>query len=107
MKSYKSYSDDGHGWLAVKRKELEEMGILDKITPYSYQRGQTVYLEEDCDMSLFVTTKKAMGYNFVLGSNSGMLFDAEQDKTKLMKIDHKNTNGRSPIRSYEHFSVEV
>lgn len=47
------HSDPGHAWLAVKRKLLIDLGILHKITPYSYQKGKTVYLEEDCDGETF------------------------------------------------------
>lgn len=52
-KTYIFHTDPGHGWLAVKRKECVELGILDKISSWSYQKGQTVYLEEDCDAALF------------------------------------------------------
>lgn len=48
------HTDPGHGWLAVKRSEVIELGIADKISRYSYQNGDSVYLEEDCDASLFV-----------------------------------------------------
>lgn len=48
------YEDAGHGWLAVKRTELIALGILDQITGYSYQRGGTVYLEEDCDAATYI-----------------------------------------------------
>lgn len=54
---YKFYEDPGHGWLAVKRVELVALDIADKITPYSYQRGATVYLEEDCDADIFIKAK--------------------------------------------------
>lgn len=60
-KTYIFHSDPGHGWLAVKLKELQELGIADKISSYSYQKGKTVYLEEDCDMSIFIKAKKAQG----------------------------------------------
>lgn len=81
----KFYTDDGHGWAAVKRKMLDDLGIADRITPYSYQRGQTVYLEEDCDLAT-LTTALAM---------------------KGVKIEYqtKHTDGRSPIRSYYRFTV--
>lgn len=51
--TYHAYSDPGHGWLKVPRKELHELGIADQITPYSYERGEWVYLEEDADLSTF------------------------------------------------------
>ena len=84
-KTYNFYTDAGHGWLAVKRKELIELGILDKISPYSYQRGATVYLEEDCDMGIF---HKAKGFT-----------DCSQYVAKYKDV--------SPVRSYDGFSLVV
>jgi len=40
---------NNNAWLAVKRSELVEFGIIDKISNYSYENGKTVYLEEDSD----------------------------------------------------------
>lgn len=86
-KQYKFYADAGHGWLAVKRAELVELGIIGRISKYSYQKGKTVYLEEDCDMSIFYRAK---------GWNSPK--DAQVVEGKWV--------ARSPIRSYDPFSVE-
>jgi len=61
IKTYVFHTDPGHGWLAVKRTELIRLGILDKITPFSYQSGGTVYLEEDCDAATFIEAKKRVG----------------------------------------------
>ena len=58
---YHFTSDPGHGWLHVKRAELERLGIAYRITSCSYQRGGTVYLEEDCDLSTFCEAKQALG----------------------------------------------
>lgn len=58
---YIMHSDPGHGWLQVKRQELIDLGILDKISHYSYQKGDDVYLEEDCDYSRFITRMKELG----------------------------------------------
>ncbi|MFW5871486.1 MAG: hypothetical protein ACOCUT_00115 [bacterium] len=58
---YIFHTDPGHGWLAVKRSELKRLGIIDKISSYSYQKGQTVYLEEDCDATIFCQAKEAKG----------------------------------------------
>jgi hypothetical protein len=52
------HSDAGHGWLAVKIKHLQELGLQDKITMYSYTKGDTVYLEEDYDMMQFCQAAK-------------------------------------------------
>ena len=48
---YTYHSDPGHGWL----------GIGDKISSYSYINGGKAYLEEDCDMGLFIRTMEAKG----------------------------------------------
>ena len=50
---FQCYNDAGHGWCKVSKKMLEELGIADKITTYSYQRGEFAYLEEDCDFTTF------------------------------------------------------
>jgi transposase-like protein len=54
MKTYTFHTDPGHGWVEVNRIELVELGIYRKISTYSYQDCDRVYLEEDCDASLFV-----------------------------------------------------
>lgn len=77
------YNDPGHGWAAVKRSMLVEFGIADKVSHYSYQRGQSVYLEEDCDLSLLLGALKARGIN-------------------PEWVEHYSDN-RSPIRSYETY----
>lgn len=58
---YTFYSDPGHGWLAVNLDELIQLGIQDKISSYSYMHGNTVYLEEDCDMAEFMNAMEAKG----------------------------------------------
>jgi len=58
---YTFHSDVGHAWLAVKRVELRRLELLDEISRYSYQNGETVYLEEDCDADIFIKKKEALG----------------------------------------------
>jgi len=79
----KFYSDPGHGWGAVKIQKLYELGIADKISSFSYQKGGTVYLEEDCDLATLVTTLASKGI--------------------VVKYEEKHTDNRSPIRSYNSF----
>ena len=38
------YEDAGHAWMKVKKDLLHKMGIADKITAYSYERGEYAYL---------------------------------------------------------------
>ena len=79
----KYYADPGHGWVAVKRKLLDELGIADKISLYSYQKGKTAYLEEDMDLD---TLLKALG-----------------ERGIGVRLEEKHTNRYSPIRNYMRF----
>jgi hypothetical protein len=80
------FNDGGHGWYSVKRDKLEAMGILDKISGFSYQKGKMVYLEEDYDVGLF--------FNAL----------TEEEKQSIKIID--SYKDRSPVRSYERFSLD-
>lgn len=48
------YSDPAHGWLAVDKNLLRAYGVHKNISTYSYQSGNTAYLEEDCDAGQFL-----------------------------------------------------
>lgn len=89
-KKYTFTQDAGHGWLSVKRQELLDLGIYDQISHYSYQRGQTVYLEEDCDMAAFFHAKE---------------WKAWSDAEPFIKYSTSRAD-RSPIRSYDRFVAE-
>lgn len=60
-KTYYLHTDPGHAWLQVEREELQRLGIDLKISWYSYQNGNLVYLEEDCDMGIFIAAKTRHG----------------------------------------------
>jgi hypothetical protein len=62
--TYRFIEDPGHGWLEVSRAELDALGIANKISRYSYQRADLVYLEEDCDFALFHRAKEAAGQSY-------------------------------------------
>ena len=66
MENFTYYTDPGHGWVEVPRALLHELGIADKITGYSYQRGEDVFLEEDCDLSTFYRAMEKAGRPFEL-----------------------------------------
>jgi hypothetical protein len=50
------YSDPGHSWLRVSRKDAERLNILERISAFSYQSesGRVLYLEEDCDAPILL-----------------------------------------------------
>lgn len=92
MMKFKYYQDAGHGWVAVKRKFLNNIMNTDLISPYSYQRGGTVYLEEDGDLERFVVALNARGMR------KGVDYDF---------IVKHHIDGRSPIRSYSSYRPEI
>ena len=78
------FNDGGHGWYSVKRSKLESMGVLSKVSGFSYQKGDSVYLEEDCDAGLFFNN----------------LSEEEKQSIKIINSYRE----RSPIRHYERFT---
>lgn len=56
------FEDPGHAWARVPRKRLIRLGIADKVSVYSYQNKDNVFLEEDCDLPLMVNALKERGY---------------------------------------------
>ena len=58
MEKYNFIADPGHGWLEVTIEEIRELGIAKDISGFSYRTKTHVYLEEDCDASVFLKAKK-------------------------------------------------
>jgi hypothetical protein len=83
MAKYMFFQDPGHGWVKVSLKELQKLGIADKISVYSYRRKDSVYLEEDCDLHTFDQAKRARGEGVVLVE--------------------RHTNRASKIRNYDRY----
>lgn len=81
--SFNFYSDPGHGWLKVPMSVLGVLGIIDKISPYSYQRGENAYLEEDCDASVFMET-----YRKTYGHEPKIKFHLADKCSKVRSFDH-------------------
>ena len=52
--SYVFHEDPGHGWLEVSLYALGVLKLTNKVSAYSYIRGTSVFLEEDCDAPLFI-----------------------------------------------------
>ena len=57
---YQWYTDPGHAWLRVSTAVCKQLGILDRVSRFSYQskKGDYLYLEEDCDAGLFLQAVK-------------------------------------------------
>jgi uncharacterized LabA/DUF88 family protein len=79
----KFHSDAGHGWGAVKKQVIIDLGLATEISSYSYINGKTIYLEEDHDLPLVVRALNAKGIH-----------------APIQKMKHHD---RSPIRSYDYY----
>jgi hypothetical protein len=80
LTTYDVFADPGHAWMKVPLAELNRLGITNQVTSYSYRRGDAAYLEEDCDLSLFM--------------------DAKRSRNEGVQMRHHHTNNSSRIRSY-------
>ena len=57
MTTFTFHTDPSHGWLEVHASELFNVGLVPSdFSAYSYQQGDVVYLEEDCDAPVFIRT---------------------------------------------------
>lgn len=83
--SIKVFADPGHAWARFPKTRLAKLGIADKISTYSYQNGSNVFLEEDCDLSVLITTLKEKGYE--------------------VKFKESHTNRQSKIRNYDTYKA--
>jgi hypothetical protein len=78
------HADAGHAWVAVKLAELKVLGIQSSISGYSYVRGKTAYLEEDCDAGLYIQAMRARGIEVAFREGS--------------------RRERSPIRGFDRYT---
>jgi|GEM_PF-1330821 len=51
--NYYLIDDGGHSWLKVPMQDLADLGLANKISSFSYVKGNYAYLEEDCDLAVF------------------------------------------------------
>ena len=78
--SIKVFADPGHAWARVAKSKLVKLGIAEKISPYSYQKGENAFLEEDCDLTVYINALRKRGYE--------------------VKFNESYTNRQSKIRNY-------
>lgn len=87
MKTIQYISDPGHAWAKVKIKELYDLNIAHKISQFSYMRGDYAYLEEDCDLGVYVEALKNKGIEYKMECIS-------------------NGNKQSRVRNYYRFQFK-
>jgi hypothetical protein len=81
--SIKVFGDPGHAWARFPKAKLVQLGIADKISPYSYMNGANAFLEEDCDLSVLVVALRDRGYE--------------------IKFNESHANKQSKIRNYSTY----
>ena len=64
QKKYTYIHTHGHGYLSVSIKEIKRLNLTDKVSTCSKIDLSRVYLEEDCDMALFLDAKKSLGEDY-------------------------------------------
>ena len=79
------HADPAHGWLEVSLEDIHDFGIGDKISRYSYIKGDRVFLEEDCDAGVYLEKAKEEGWD--------------------ISVTEKHTNHDSFIRNLASFSL--
>lgn len=80
------HTDPGHGWLEVPKAfaKLVLRAKYSQISCFSYMHGGMLFLEEDCDVPLFVEACRIEGINV------------------KYETQHKD---ETPIRQYDGFMV--
>ncbi len=78
------HNDAGHEWLSCKKKLLNDLGLSEKISAFSYQKGKTAYLEGDLDAQILIEKLMEENYSFLIVDGA--------------------YRSSSPIRNYERFT---
>ena len=54
------HTDPGHGWLQVSQTDLDDVGLsYTDFSSCSYTDSKFLFLEEDCDMAVFMLAFRA------------------------------------------------
>ena len=73
-KVFTKHNDASHGWLEVSYKDITDLNIQNEISEFSYinKTIESIFLEEDCDMTLFLKSYKEKynkGIAYVIENN--------------------------------------
>ena len=55
------YNDPSHGWMKTDRETLRKYRVMELISNFSSQKGQFVWLKEDCDAPILIKAVEATG----------------------------------------------
>jgi hypothetical protein len=82
-------SDPGHAWLPVSVSDLAALGLVERVSGYSYlsRDGLTAYLEEDCDAPLFLLAAAAEGWD-IPAAYDDLPPSAYDDDSAVRRLPH-------------------
>lgn len=86
------HHDGGHGWLEVPASTVTLLNLQGKISGFSYQHNEKIYLEEDLDLFVF-----AKAYLLRVGRAPDDFRYFNSLLTEVYDGDY------SPIRNYTHY----
>lgn len=86
------WEDAGHGWLQVPMQLCDKLAISNKISKFSYLSRGFYYLEEDCDLSLFL---------------NAIMIDYNNDELRKLFWDNcpKEYEENSHIRNFKRVAI--
>lgn len=76
------FSDPAHGWIKISLKHLNQLNLIENITPFSYINNKHAYLEEDLDASRLLDRLEELNipysfnYYHAYGSSKIRLYDS-------------------------------
>lgn len=78
------HNDPAHGWYKVGMNIIEGLKIRNKISPYSYMRYDTAYLEEDCDMQVLIDALDNIGIAWEVADKDVYYHEVESNPIRSM-----------------------
>lgn len=109
MKTIKTTHIDtgGHGYFSVSKKDIELLGIADKISGYSGQNFNRVYLEEDQDGLLLYETAKKMDIILVTKSGYNLSFNIHHNYNPSLFKYQPKIGDKVEISSVTYTIIEM
>jgi hypothetical protein len=86
------HEDSGHSWLQVPHELINQLGIKEYISNYSYRDAKYAYLEEDCDLGKFLL-------NLGIGWTENEPYTTKELRDAFFDMVPRKYEDHSPIRN--------
>ena len=80
------FTDPGHGWYKIDIEKLQRLGLVSKISSYSFINNNHAYLEEDDDATLLFNRLEELGIQY--------------------RVNYYHSNTKSKLRGYHSYSAD-